>query len=117
MKTITKKIEIEKKFYIANDGTEFEDEYECVAYDIGLLYKNFETYDADFNRVDLGIAEYLVVHSNEELDDIKEACIFNGWTCEGLIEVGLYKYNGDYGEECWEKIRFPISLKDFIEFI
>ena len=117
MKTIIKRIEIEKEFYVANDGTEFEDEYKCVAYDMGLLYKNFEAYDEDFNRVDLGSAEYLVVHSNEELDDIKKVCIFNGWTCEGLIEIGLYKYNSYYGEECWEKIRIPISLKDFIEFI
>lgn len=117
MKTIIRKVEIEKEFYVANDGTEFEDEYECVAYDIGLLYKNFEAYDEYFNRVDLGSAVYLVVHSNEELDDIKKVCIFNGWTCEGLIEVGLYKYNGDYEEEFWEKIRIPIALKDFIEFI
>ena len=117
MKTITRKIEIEKEFYVANDGTEFEDECECVAYDMGLLYKSFEAYDEDFNRVDLVSAEYLVVHSNEELVNIKNVCIFNDLIYEGLIETGLYKYNGDYGEECWEKIRIPIALKDFIEFI
>ena len=117
MKTITKKIEIEKEFYIADDGTEFEDEYECVAYDMELLCKNLEAYDENFNRVDLGSAEYLVVHCNDELDDIKKVCNFNGWTYYGLIEAGLYKYNNFYSKECWEKIRIPVSLQDSIEFI
>ena len=117
MKIIVKKIEVEKEFYVANDGTEFEDEYECTAYDMTLLCEKFETYDEDFNRTNFESAEYVVVHSDEELNDIEKVCEFNGWVYEGITETGLYKYNSSWRRDYWEKVRIPLSLKDFIEFI
>ena len=117
MKTIIRKVEVEKEFYIANDDTEFEDEYECTAYDLELLCKSFETYDEDFNRIEFESATYVVVHSDEELDNIKKVCRFNGWICDGLIEKGLYRYDSSWRFDRWEKVRIPLFLKDFIEFI
>lgn len=117
MKTITRKVEIEKEFYIAKDGKEFEDEYECVAYDMKLLCDSFETYDEDFNKIEFESAKYIVVHSDEELDNIDKVCDFNGWTCDGLTETGLYRYDSSWRTDRWEKVCIPIFLKDFIEFI
>lgn len=117
MKTIIRKVEVEKEFYIANDGTEFEDEYKCTAYDMELLCKSFETYDEDFNRIEFESAQYVVVHSDEELDNIKKVCKFNGWVFDGLIEKGLYRYDSSWRFDRWEKVRIPLFLKDFIEFI
>ncbi len=117
MKKIIKKVEVEKEFYIANDGTEFEDEEECVAYDMNFLCQNFETYDEDFNKINFESATYVVIHSDEELDDIERVCEFNGWTYDGLTETGLFRYNSSYRHDYWERVRVPLSLKDFIDFI
>lgn len=117
MKTVVRKVEVEKEFYIANDGTEFEDEYECITYDMELLCKSFETYNKDFDRIDFESAKYIVIHSEEELDNIAKVCEYNGWTVDGLEETGLYRYDNSWRYDRWEKVRIPAFLKDFIEFI
>ena len=117
MKAITRKVEIEKEFYIANDGKEFDDEGECLDYENELNIKSIEAYDENFNRVDFERATYVVIHSDEELNFICEVCGYNGWTDEGLNENGLYRYNSYYRVDKWEKVKIPLFLKDFVEFI
>lgn len=117
MKTITRKVMLEKEYYIARDGKEFTDEDDCLNYENELNIKSIEAYDEDFNRVDFESATYVVIHSDEELDFICEVCDYNCWTVEGLNGYGLYRYNSHYTSEKWERVKFPYFLKDFIEFI
>lgn len=117
MKAITRKVEVEKEFYIASDGKEFEDEGECLDYENELNIKSIEAYDENFNRIDFEGATYVVVHSNEEINFIDEVCDYNGWTSNGLCEVGLFHYNCNYRFDKWEKVKIPNFLKDFVEFI
>jgi hypothetical protein len=117
MKTTIRKVEIEKEFYIAKDGKEFGDEGECIDYENELNIKSIEAYDEDFNRTDFEGAIYVVIHSDEELNFICEICEYNGWTYDGLNENGLYRYNSYYRVDKWEKVKIPLFLKDFVEFI
>lgn len=117
MKRITKMITREEEFYVARDGKEFEDEYECRDYENELNIKSIEAYDEDFNRIDFDSATYVVIHSDEEVNLIDEVCDYNGWTSNGLCEVGLFRYNCNYRFDKWEKVKIPNFLKDFVEFI
>lgn len=117
MERITKKVLREEEFYVAFDGKEFEDEYECHDYENELNIKSIEAYDKDFNRIDFDSATYVVIHSDEEVNFIDKVCDYNGWTSEGLCEVGLFRYNNNYRDDRWEKVKIPNFLKDFVEFI
>ena len=117
MKTITRKVLREEEFYIAKDGKEFDDEGECLDYENELNINAIEAYDDDFNRTSFEGASYVVVHSDEELNFICEVCEYNDWNSEGLNENGLYRYNSYYRVDNWEKVKIPLFLKDFIEFI
>lgn len=117
MKAITRKVEVEKEFYIANDGKEFEDEGECLDYENEIDIKSIEAYDENFNRIDFESATYVVIHSDEEVEFIDKICDYNGWTSNGLCEVGLFRYNCNYRFDKWEKVKVPLFLKDFVEFI
>lgn len=117
MKTITKIVTREEEFYVAIDGKEFSDEIECLAYENKLNTKSIEAYDENFNRVNFDMAEYVVIHSDEEVELIDEVCDYNGWTSNGLCEVGLFRYNCDYRFDKWEKVKIPNFLKNFVEFI
>ena len=117
MERITKIVTREEEFYVARDGKEFNDECECLDYENELNIKSIEAYDEDFNRVDFDNAEYVVIHSDEEINLIDETCEYNGWTSNGLCEVGLFRYNSNYRFDKWEKVKIPNFLKDFVEFI
>lgn len=117
MKTITKMVTREEEFYVARDGKEFDDEGECLNYENELNIKSIEAYDKDFNRINFESATYVVIHSDEEVNFIDEVCDYNGWTSEGLCEVGLFRYNWGNRYDKWEKVKIPNFLKDFVEFI
>ena len=117
MERITKMITREEEFFVARDGKEFDDEGECLDYENEINIKSIEAYDENFNRIDFESATYVVIHSNEELNFIDEVCDYNGWTSNGLCEVGLFRYNCNYRFDKWEKVKVPNFLKDFVEFI
>lgn len=116
MEKITRKVLREEDIYIARDGKEFDNEGECLDYENELNIKSIEAYDEKFNRIDFEGASYVVVHSDEELNFICEVCDYNGWTCEGLNENGLYHYVSHYMGDKWERVKIPYFLKDLIEF-
>ena len=117
MKTIKRKVLREEEIYIARDGKEFDDEGECLDYENELNIKSIEAYDEEFNKTDFEGAAYVVIRSDEEIEFIAEVCEYNGWTSEGLDEVGLFHYNYSYRRDKWEKVIIPHFLKDLVEFI
>lgn len=116
MEKITREVLREEEIYIARDGKEFNDEGECLDYENELNINSIEAYDENFNKASFEGAIYVVVHSDEELNFICEVCDYNGWTCDGLNENGLYRYNSHYMGDRWERVKIPYFLKDLIEF-
>lgn len=117
MERITKIVTREEDFFVAKDGKEFDDEVECLDYENELNIKSIEAYDENFNRTNFDSAVYVVIHSYEEMIFINEVCDYNGWTSNGLCEVGLFRYIHSYRFDKWEKVKVPYFLKDFVEFI
>ena len=93
--------------YIADDGTTFDDEYDCEHYEFVLRHpylgnilfldenkkqiKNFmlqESYEC---------TDYVIVHSNDELSALHELASFTGFcSYHTIVDIGTWKF--DYGE-------------------
>lgn len=117
MEAFTKKVLKEVEFYRAFDGKEFERDDECIDYEMSLKMKSIEAYDDDFNRTDFEGADYVVIHSDEEVALIEEICEYNDWIYEGLDSVGLFRYNNERYYERWERVIIPHFLMPFVKLI
>ena len=96
--------------YVANDGTEFDTEQECLDYEREQMKikENFVLYDKDFNKIDINDTdnyEYLYIISDVQ----KVAEYLHYWVgfCDGLNDIGLFWLN-DEGE--WK------SVNDLIDY-
>lgn len=93
MRTEFKKITVEREVYIADDGTEFEDEDDCQGYEFNLKLKKFTMYGQKLNETDsLDYATYVYLGTKELVDEYAALCKYYGITFLGLNEPGLYMY-------------------------
>lgn len=81
----------EVTIYIANDGKQFNDEYECRLYEINLLKDG-----ADFVMLD---------HNEEKTDDPQDCYFINIRNQKALDYFTAY--------EEWEGLRFPSEIGSF----
>lgn len=84
--------------YVADDGTEFNTEQDCLDYENEQINirNNFILYDKDFNKIDINDIysyEYLYIISN--VQEVAE--YLKHWVgfCYGLNDIGLYRLNDD----------------------
>lgn len=93
-----------KTIYIADDGKQFEDEYECKNHEFEILHPNLKTiefYDSDglalLNVMDeytYDICTKVVVHSNEEITDLHEVADYFGYCGYfDITDVGEWTYD------------------------
>lgn len=80
--------------YIADDGTEFYDEYDCREYEENLSFKNFKgiMLDEDFKKTEeIEDAFYLYIPTEEDRNIFKKRSLYEGsdypYTC------GFFRYN------------------------
>lgn len=116
MEKIIKKVEIEQDFYVAYDGTEFEDEDECAYYEDEQKRSTLLCFDCEMKKCNFEDAEWVVVRSMDDMQNIIETCDFNGWVSDGICEDGLYCRSAFDYYHSWKRVRLPISVKDYIEF-
>ena len=104
--------------YIADDGTEFDNEFDCEVYEETNRHNtayNIEVYDLDGNRLTLTKdlsdedfywkAEKVVLHTKEEVDDLQWLAEYTGWCeFEQLTSVGTWVRREENGEGIWEKV-------------
>ena len=113
---------IERITYIADDGTEFDDEDECLAYEAELNFGAFKDHVFLFNSVrsplsfslDNFEASYYVVIN----DDSAAASFVAAMEAEGYSELprakGVYKYNTR--KDKWENLHEKLAdLTELIE--
>ena len=115
MEKIIKKIEVEQEFYVAYDGTEFNDEDECAYYEDEFRRTKILCYDSNMKKCDFEDAEWVVVRNDEDFNNIADTCEFNGWDYAGICENGIYNRSA-YGWNEWKKVVFPVSIKNLVEF-
>lgn len=105
--------------YIADDGTEFDNEFDCEHYEEIKRHNKIndvEVYDADDNRVLFDSvyndafynnAEKIIIHTEEEVEDILWLAEYTGWCeFEQLTSVGTWvrRQEGWNGAGIWEKV-------------
>lgn len=86
MKTITT--------YIADDGTEFDDEYDCREYENALSFKNFKgiMLDEDFKKTEkIEGAFYLYIPTEEDQNIFKKRSQYEGF--DYPTTYGFFRYN------------------------
>ena len=101
---------VEVTYWIADDGTQFEDKDQCAQYENGLMWQkvknDIEMWDSDFEIVDdFCDASFIKVKTMEAarwLNDYGEqAGIYTPYTYHEVLP-GFYFYdNGDYYWEDW----------------
>lgn len=90
----TKKVTVEQEVYIACDGTEFEDEDDCIAYEVELTEAKFEMYNHLLHKVD-SISEcyYVCLNSADNVNQFIDCCKYYGITTNGIRRPAIYAYD------------------------
>ena len=106
MKTEIRKVTVEQEVYIAEDGTVFTDENECVDHEYNILLKTFECFDQNYKPTDIESCCFLKIAYDDAVNNFKQVCEYIGITSKGVDKRGIYLYS-DY-DDCW------INLDDAI---
>ena len=89
--------------YIADDGTQFDNEYECETYEFNLTISdhNLKFYDAGGTLLDYPItdsriynlSDRVIVPDEQSLDVLRKVSDYNGW-CEfdNIDSIGEWMY-------------------------
>ena len=87
--------------YVANDGTEFETEVECLEHEryIGDIEASFIMYDESFNKLssdDYAFCYYVIVlRRASEVGDYLYRQYGLGMNCDDITEDDIYIYDDD----------------------
>ena len=98
MEVKRKEVVIMKDIFVACDGTEFEDEDECIEHEFDIRRQELVCYDDEFNRIDFESCNYVGALNEDLLKLFLEICDHDGITSRGIDAIGLYKYiyKGNY---------------------
>lgn len=99
MKTEVRKVEIEREVYIAEDGTVFEDEDECVDYEYEANEKSLNLYDPEYNKTDFENCHFVDLCTDEDVKKFESVCKVYGLSSRGADKPGLYMWNKCYGPD------------------
>lgn len=111
MKTEIRKVTVEQEVYIADDGTEFEDEDDCRSYEFELIEQSLEMYDHTFEKCyNFDECFYARLNTPEDVRKFIELCGWNDITKKGVRKPGVYMY-GDR-DDTWINISEIISALD-----
>lgn len=111
-----------KTLYIADDGKQFEDEYECINYEFDILHphlKTIELYNGNNEKLTDPLDEdtyssftKIIIHSEEELIDLYCAADYAGFTGYYDIKgVGTWVFDQDR-EKFVKYVTFNQELSD-----
>lgn len=94
-----------KTIYVANDGTEFDEQDECEAYEMRLIRNSFEFYDEKFKESTLGSCAYAKIKTVEDAVKFLNVCEYEGITTKGIERDGIYMY----ADNRWYNITEAVS--------
>ena len=90
--------------YIADDGSLFDDEYDCERYewrlnhphlkDVHVFDENGKEFDDIYSEDTYNYSMKIVVTSEEAVKDLRDLADYNGWVCfEGIDAVGEWVFD------------------------
>lgn len=93
MRSEIRSITIDKEIFIADDGTEFNTEWDCEKHDAILIENSLKFYNGLFEESDLDSCTYVHLRSAEDVSKLIRLCDFDEITTDGLDDVGVYVYD------------------------
>ena len=117
MRTEIRKVVVEEEFYIATDGTEFDDEDDCRAYEVTKACENIKM--LNYHGVKTNNVDNCQVVKLDNLDEIMSfiaVCKFEGISHRGIDAPGVYLYcEGSYGSDNEAWVNISKLVKSFDE--
>jgi len=101
MKIEERNITINQTVYIANDGTEFTDKYDCIDHETMILEKSLNCYDENFNKTNVGLCTYVNLITEDDVKNFKTISDHINSTHTGIDKPGLYMYKDDSLNGIW----------------
>lgn len=109
MITEKRTIQVEQEVYIARDGKEFTDDWECRRYEYDLVQKTLKFYNSKLEPSVLDECSWVVLNSVDDIINLIELCEYDGITRKGLTKApGIYYYDGDH--DAWINVTQAIDL-------
>ena len=99
VRTETRQVVVEQEVYIADDGTEFDDEDDCKGYEIRLAGQKLKMYDYTGKAgASIDYCQYVKLTTERDVEAFIEVCKFDGISYRGIEQPGVYTYvEGSYG--------------------
>lgn len=110
-----------KTLYIADDGTEFDNEAQCQNYEWGLQFQGKDEVISGLdregkkirfsNRNDDFCERVMVVKldTEEAVDCFKDRSGNEGFSCDGITKPGIYIWGEMVEDEYYEEMWYPID--------
>ena len=93
MRTEFREVTVKQPVYIADDGTEFEDEEDCQEYEFNSLEKSLMLYDENCEKTDKVDECYFVnLVTDVDVQHFIEVITNYGTVVKGIDGPGLYMY-------------------------
>lgn len=116
MKIETRKVTVEQEVYIAEDGTEFEDEDDCEAYENTCIGENLQMYSYKLIKTtSAGCVRYAKLDTPEQVSNFITLCKAACVSIIGIEDPGIYIYTeGTYGdrETAWINVSRAIKIME-----
>lgn len=109
MKTELREITIQRPVFIADDGTEFDSENACGAYEIDCLEKTLKCYEEDYTESNIESCSFVDLTTDEDVETFKTVCDFHGVVSDGVDKPGLYMFDDTYRDSTWVNLDEVIS--------
>ena len=100
--------------YIADDGTEFDDSWDCEDYEwrqnhkalnsITFLDENNNVLNDPMSDETYNSAETIIVPTDEAAKELRELGEYAGWFYDSITSAGVWMFTGDsYNPQYWKK--------------
>lgn len=114
MKTKTKKVTTTVEVYIADDGTEFDNEDDCRYYELKQIREKLDMYDYHLAKTNnTGCCRYVKLDTQEQVRDFIDSCKDAFVSTTGIERTGIYIYTeGTYGDRTtsWVNVTEVLSV-------
>jgi hypothetical protein len=107
MKEEKRTITTEVTYWIADDGTEYTNQDECVAYEQWHVTKmqEFLGYDENFERVEISGWKYVIVPTESDVNTLNTLFKYYGYSYSEFTDTGVYMLVGG----TWYNIKNKLS--------
>lgn len=100
MKIEKREVVITKEVFVAVDGKEFDDRYDCIEHEYLIHAAKLACYNRKFEKTTFEHCLYVRLDTEEDVKLVLSLCEYQGISRKGFDNPGVYIYAYDQGD-CW----------------